>query len=94
MRKGMLQRRLTITPHGTLLGWRRLNPLELIYSGQLFRSDPGVLVNQYIPYIKFDFITHFPHLTDAWEEHYLGERNGVFITMFIKNRSTVTGPTV
>lgn len=85
---GKFQRRLTITPHGTLLGWRKLSD-RLEYSGQLWKSEHGVTINQYIPYFKFDFVIHYPALNKYWEEHYLGERGGVFITMYVRNQADI-----
>ena len=84
---GKLQRRLTIIPKATLLGWRRLRPDSNEFSGQLYSHDSSV--NTYMSYIKFDFVTHFPELSGRWDEHYLGERDGVFITMFVKHQSIV-----
>lgn len=85
-------RRMSITPNAKLLGWRRLNNEAV--SGQLktFTKIPGMAKIQYIPYLKFDFITYHPALTDHWDSHYLGERDGVFIIMYLKDQSTSTGP--
>ena len=82
--------RRTITPVGTLLGWRRLHPDHMAYSGLLVLFKRMEIWHRkkrgWIPWLEFDFITHHPASTE-WEEHYLGEKKGFHITLLIKNAS-------
>lgn len=85
---GMLKRRLMITTHGFLRGWRRVHPDRMAYSGQLQTK----VSNKYFSFIEFDIVKFYPGLRGHWEDHYLGEKDGVFIVMLMKDMSGSVGP--
>lgn len=88
---GKLQRRLTITPYATLLGWRRLqmnSTSSYEFSGQLIKHAHPEL-HEYLPYIKFDFLHFYTELRGHWDEHFLGELDGKFYTLFTAHQSKV-----
>jgi hypothetical protein len=88
-----IRRRLTIIPSAVLRGWRRLD--YNVYSGQLKTKGKGKAwkIDKFVQ-IKFDFVTHYPRLNGSWEEHFLGEKDGVFIIMYMSDQSRTQGPEI
>lgn len=85
---GKFKDRLMITPQATILGWRKLG-LGLIFSGQYVDLRTGV--HRYRSYMEFDWLTHYPALSNHWNEHYLGELQGVYVTMFFEHEFKIQG---
>lgn len=64
---GKLIERLAITPHITLLKWRRLIPFKMNYvSGYSVKSC------KYLSCVQFRTVRLYPALEDHWKEHYIG----------------------
>lgn len=82
---GKLKERQMITPQATILGWRKLHPEMLVFSGQYVDLASGR--TQYRSYMKFSWIVHYHCLTGHWQEHYLGIYNEKFVTMFFAQMS-------
>lgn len=96
-----VRHRQTIIPHGNLIAWRKLDANKLAYSGQLHLKLPyrqtkilNIPRQGYVSWLQFDFVTHWPMLVDKWDEHWLGEKDGIFITMYASQAVYLKGPTL
>ena len=91
-----LNPRLMITPIGRLVGWRRLHPERMGYSGQFypFRLKGAAHRHErlrYISYIEFDFIKNYKAWPGFWEDHILGERDGKTYVLNLSECAQDTG---
>ena len=89
-----LLRRQTIIPDGNLIAWRRLSPDKLAYSGQLHlkRNYRHLKKVGYVSWLEFDFVQYYPASVGRWDEHWLGEKDGIIITMYAAQSEYIQGP--
>lgn len=85
---GKFSNRLTITPEANMLLWRRLS--RNAFSGTLSTEK----TREYFAYFEFDSVEYYPMAVPFWGDHYLGKKNGVYVTMFFINQFKTVGPII